>query len=197
MNDNDIHNMYSKLQNQQIRKNQALYNKIQQNQLQRVSRDPTLSPRWNQPSARSRPFSVGEGLITASVGQRVLLSQFNLPAQHSGVVREMLLMVLTEGASNSIAFQLRINGMSVNNFNDFVGLFNSSNNSTAMPVNVFLIGSETLGTSFVSAGGSPEVQIPTCALYAINNYSDSVVLQGRLVGYSFPVTETPDEFGAY
>lgn len=192
-----IHRRYARLQAEFAQRNKKM------RQIFTSAETPehdVVSPRWNQPSFRSKPFNIGEGLVTINSGQTALLAKKNLPAGHSGVLTGFT-QIFPESADetviNSITWALRIDGLPINDFNDFVGRFSLP--YTPCPVNVPLIGSDTLGTTSFSPGGSAafEQEIPTIAFYATNNTANSITLQARLIGYSFPLAEKNDQFFSF
>lgn len=199
MSDDRIHEMYRRLQQEQIRKNQILYKKVADNPPGRITREPSLTPRFNNPSARARSFRVGEGFKVVASGSTALIAQLSVPAQHSGLLTGIIQIFPEQDCEpaivNSVTWQLRVNGLPVPNFDDFIGQF--STGSSPMQVNIPLYGSDTLGTISVSAGGGPVQQVPTIGLYVVNNFDTSVVLQAKLIGYTFATAEIPDEFGSY
>lgn len=166
-----------------------------------ASRNSDYSPsaRWQFPSFRSQYFNVGNGLTSVAAGSTVTLAQKVVPAQHSGILTGFSQFFSNCDCSepdviNSIVWGLRINGERVREFPDFTGEFSQ----LYQPCEVFfpLLG-EANGNVSVSPGGSPVPDIPTVSLLVTNNNTFSVVLQGRLIGYSFPVEELFDEFSAY
>ena len=81
--------------------------------------------------------------------------------------------------------------------NDFVGEFSS----LMLPHSVYFPlagGASTLGMSSVSPGGTPFIdpmeETPTIYFQATNNFNRHVVIQARLIGYTFPLAERADEF---
>lgn len=196
MSEDRIHNIYKRIQEEQLRKNQKFYSIPRPF---KSARPPALFPRWNAPSLQSRSFNVGEGFVTAGIGDTVLVAQLTLPALHSGVLTGIV-QIFPESDTqvsmiNSITWALRVNGMPVHTLTDWVGEF--SKPFAPMSVHIPLTGSDTLGSTYVTPGGDPTPQVPTVALYATNNFDSSAVLQGRLIGYTFPLSEMNDELGSY
>ncbi len=154
--------------------------------------------RFSTPSFRSQYFNCGEGLLTVNPGETVILAKKTVPAQHGGVWQGFLQFFNDCSCNpeivNSITWGLRINGMPIHDFSDFIGQFSTPGN----PCQVYFPlagGAQTLGTSSLSPGGSdPLDSTPTCHLQATNNWSTSVVLQARIIGYTFPISERDDEF---
>lgn len=159
----------------------------------------TASSRWQNRSFRSKYFNVGSGMITIAPGDTQTLATKVVPSQHSGVLTGFTQFFSNcecaePDVINSIVWGLRINGERVIDFPDFVGEFSKP----YLPCEVFfpLLG-EANGDTSVSPGGSPTPEVPTVSMLATNNNSFTVVLQARLIGYSFPIEEVFDEFGAY
>lgn len=195
MSDDKIHEMYRNMQHDRLKRDQALQRMTSRDFQSRVKN----LPRTNAASPRSRSFQVGEGFVTVADGERKLLAQLTIPSQYSGVVTGLVQMFpesdTQPGVVNSITWQLRVNGMPVQYFDDFIGEF--SKPYAPLSVHIPLVGSDTLGSISVSPGGRPTAQVPTVGLYAVNNFGSSVVLQAKLIGYTFAVAEIPDEFGTY
>jgi len=198
MSEDRIHELYRQLQEQQIRKNRAFAQKVANNPIGRITRESSLNPRFNDQSARAKSFRVGEGFCVVAQGATARVAQLTLPAQHSGVLTGIIQMFPEEDCEpsvvNSITWQLRINGLPVPYFDDFIGQF--STGSAPLQTRIPLYGGDTLGSSSVSPGGSPIAQVPSVALYVINNFDTSVVLQAKLIGYTFATAEIPDEFSS-
>lgn len=154
--------------------------------------------RFNSPSFRSQYFNVGEGLRAVQKGETIILATKTVPAHHAGVLTgfSQYFSGCDEEPDivNSITWGLRINGLVNHGLHDFVGEFSS----LALPHPVYFPlsgGAETLGQSSISQGGSySHASAPTVCLMATNNWKTQVVLQGRLVGYTFPTAERNDEF---
>lgn len=203
-NEDYIHKMYQQIQQDReqevVRQRQAA-----------MSSDPTLGgiarrqgfysneSRFNGPSFRSLFFNVGEGLQVVESGATVCLAKKTVPGQYSGVLTGFSQYFggcnsdNEDSIQNSITWQLRINGLVPQGFMDFVGHFGT----LMFPHQVYFPltgGASTLASTSVSIGGSAPDTLPTVTLSATNNWQTSVVLQGRLVGYTFPLAERNDEF---
>lgn len=203
-NEGDIHKAYDYFNEERIRRKHQLWNISDPDpqNIRGTGREPGFqnNARFSQPSFRSQFFNCGEGLRTVGVGETVILAKKTVASQHSGVLRGFSQFFGNcdnmDGVVNSITWGLRINGLPVHDFVDFVGEFSALSN----PHSVYFpfYGGSTLGTSSVTIGGSDPIprDLPTVTFQATNYYKTAVVLQGRLLGYTFPLAEREDEFGA-
>ena len=154
--------------------------------------------RFTDYSFRSKYFNTGIGLTTLAVGETKVVAQKMVPAQHAGVLTGFSQYFAGCSAepdiSNSVTWGIRINGGIPFDFQDFVGEFST----LASPHAVYFTlagGAETLGAPSVSPGGSIAYNNTVTVMFrATNNWKQAVVLQGRLIGYTFPVAERNDEF---
>ena len=202
-NEEIIHKMYAHMQRQremaaQLRLQQA----AETNKLNTLfGRQPYVSaaPRANQPSFRSQYFNVGEGLLAVQPGETAVLAKKTVPSQHAGVLTGFSQYFgdcdtgTGSNFENVVMWGLRINGLPPHGFMDFVGEYST----LMLPHSVYFPlagGAATLGTVDASIGGSSIEDIPTVTLQATNYYDKPIVLQGRLVGYTFPTAERDDEF---
>jgi len=202
--DDDIYRAYDFFQEENLRRRGRLWetnpdpsSDVVENRQSYYSND----SRFNSPSFRSLFFNCGEGLQAVGSNETKILAKKTVPSQHAGVLTGFSQFFGAcddmDGITNSVLWGIRINGLPPNDFMDFVGEFSALSN----PCQVYfpLIGASTLGTSSVSVGGfvdpnqAPQI---TVELRATNYYKTSVVLQGRLIGYTFPLAERADEFGA-
>lgn len=200
--ESDIFKNYDFFNQERVRKKHTIWNISDPDpqNIRGTGREPGFqnNARFSQPSFRSQFFNCGEGLQVVAPGQTVILAKKTVPSQHSGVLRGFSQYFGNcdnrDGVVNSITWGIRINGYPPQDFMDFVGEFSALSN----PHSVYfpLYGASTLGTSSISIGGFSEENIPTVILQATNNYTTAVVLQGRLLGYTFPLAEREDEFGA-
>jgi len=202
--ESDIHKSYDYFHQERLRKKHELWNIVDPDpqNTRGTGREPGFqnNARFSQPSFRSQFFNVGEGLAVVAPGETVTLAQKEVPAQHSGLLRgfSQFFGACTDMDTvvNSVTWGLRIHGLPPHDFMDFVGEFSSLSN----PHQVYFpfYGASTVGNSSLSVGGSQEAQlgIPTVTLQATNYYTSAVVLQGRLIGYTFPLAEREDEFEA-
>ena len=198
-----IHEMYSEIQRKRIedlRRHQAIQNS--QNPTPFIGRQAyhTNNARFSTPSFRSQYFNVGEGLITIAKGDTVAVAKKTVPAHHAGVLTgfSQYFSGCNEQPDivDSVTWGLRINGLTPNGLQDFVGQFSS----LSFPHAVYFPlsgGAESLGLSSISQGGtSTHASAPTVCLYATNNWKTQIVVQGRLIGYTFPIAERNDEFAS-
>jgi hypothetical protein len=202
--ESDIHASYEFFHQERLRRKNALWNTTDPDpqNIRGTGREPGFqnNARFSQPSFRSQFFNVGEGLQVVGPGQTIILAKKTLPAQHAGVLRGFSQFFGNcddmDGIKNSITWGIRINGLPPIDFMDFVGEFSALSN----PHSVYFpfYGGSTLGTTSVSIGGSTgnPIDKPTVTFQATNYYQSAVVLQGRLIGYTFPLAEREDEFGA-
>ena len=195
--EDDIHKLYSNIQKS---RKEALKLSKASNPDPLVGRQAyhSSSSRFNDYSFRSRYFNTGIGLTTVAVGETKVLAQKMVPAQHAGVLTGFSQYFAGCDAepdiANSITWGLRINGLVPHDFQDFVGDFSSLSSPHAIHFSL-AGGAETLGAPSVSPGGSIAYSnTATVVFQATNNWDQAVVLQGRLVGYTFPVAERNDEF---
>jgi len=197
----DIHDMYQKMQQNR----EDMVQKHRQN-VESRNKDPFFgrqafhsSPsRFGTPSFRSVYFNVGEGIQVIAPGTTLVVSKYTIPGLHAGVLTgfSQYFGDCSDGddTENQITWGLRINGLPPPSFMDFVGKFSS----LMLPHAVYFPlagGAATLGATHVSIGGvkvGPD--IPTISFQATNNASFSVIVQGRLEGYTFPTAERNDEF---
>jgi len=198
MSEDRIHRRYARLQAELQKKRSQLARKSFISTTEQAEHD-VVSPRWNNPSFRSRPFNTGEGFVTIAVGDTQLLARKDLPSGYSGVLTGFTQMFPEDDTENSIVnsvtWALRIDGLPINDFSDFVGRFSLP--YVPCPVNIPLIGSDTLGSISTSPGGTTGQEVPSIALYATNNFDSPVTLQARLIGYTFPLAEKNDQFFAF
>jgi len=198
-----IHQMYSQMQTQREAHQRAMHQRV-------YGENPKgpfdgrqayfSSPSRNvKPSFRSQYFNVGEGLITLKPGEVKTLAMKTIPAHHGGVLTGFSQYYgdcdvgIGGSLENLVMWGLRINGLPPHGFMDFVGEFSS----LMLPHSIYFPlagGAATLGTVDASVGGSSIESIPTVIFQATNYHNQSVVLQGRLIGYSFPTAERNDEF---
>jgi hypothetical protein len=157
----------------------------------------SAAPRANEPSFRSQFFNVGEGLISVSPNETVVLAQKTVPSQHAGVLTGFSQYFgdcdSDSSLENQVLWGLRINGLPLHGFMDFIGIYSS----LMLPHSIYFPlagGAATLGTVDASVGGSSLENIPTVTFQATNYYSTPIVLQGRLIGYTFPTAERNDQF---
>jgi hypothetical protein len=202
--ESDIHKNYEFFHQERIRRKHDLWNITDPDpqNIRGTGREPGFqnNARFNTPSFRSQFFNVGEGLIAIPSGQTVILAKKTLAAQHSGVLRGFSQFFGScddmDGVKNSVTWGIRINGLPPIDFMDFVGEFSALSN----PHSVYFpfYGGSTLGTTSMSVGGvsDSDIDLPTVTFQATNYYPTAVVLQGRLIGYTFPLAEREDEFGA-
>lgn len=200
--ESDIYANYEFFHQERIRRKHDLWNITDPDpqNIRGTGREPGFqnNARFSQPSFRSQFFNVGEGLQVVAPGQTLILSKKTLPAQHAGVLRGFSQFFGAcddmDGIKNSVTWGIRINGLPPIDFMDFVGEFSALSN----PHSVYFpfYGGSTLGSSSVSIGGSTDSGQPTVTFQATNYYQSSIVLQGRLIGYTFPLAEREDEFGA-
>lgn len=156
-------------------------------------------PRNSFASFRSDFFNIGEGIQSLAPGQTKILAHITIPSQYSGVLTGFSQYFAdcldNPEVVNGVKWGLRINGLPPKGLTDFVGEF-----STLMiPHSVYfplIGGASTLGDVFTSQGGVvlEEADIPTVIFQATNLLNVSVILQGRLEGYMFPLAERNDEF---
>ena len=198
-----IHQMYQRMQNQREQEVSRIRRAV-------LSEDPgghlsgrqafhANTARFSGPSFRSEYFNVGEGLQAVESGATVVLARKTVPGQHSGVLQGFSQYFggcdgsNEDAIQNSITWAIRINGFPPQGFMDFVGEF-----STLMfPHQIYFPltgGASTLSKTSTSIGGSAPDSTPTVTLSVTNHWKTSVVLQGRLVGYTFPLAERNDEF---
>jgi len=198
-----IHKMYSDLQKQRqddLLRHQAIQNAANPTPLTGRQAYHSNASRFTSPSFRSQFFNVGEGLITVAKGQTVVVARKTVPAHHAGVLTGFSQYFSGCDAEpdiiNSVVWGLRINGLTPNGLQDFVGSFSS----LSFPHSVYFPlsgGAESLGLSSISQGGSSALDnTPTVYLQATNNWKTNIVLQGRVVGYTVPTAERNDEFSA-
>ena len=198
-----IHQMYENMQRQ--RENMARLRKEQAASTNKLNtqfgRQPYVatSPRTQDPSFRSIFFNVGEGLMSINPGDTVVLAKKTVPSQHAGVLTGFSQYFgdcdsgTGSNFENQVLWGLRINGLPPHGFMDFVGEFSS----LMLPHSIYFPlagGAATLGTVDASVGGSSVEDIPTVTFQATNYHNTPIVLQGRLVGYTFPTTERDDQF---
>lgn len=220
--EDEIHQMYSDIQRQrEMRFSRRSSNSNDPNAVNPETPQPftgrqafvSNQSRFNQPSFRSDYFNKGEGLQTLDPGETKVLAQITVPAQYAGVLTgfSQFFANCDEDPTipMSVTWHLRINGLPPLGFADFVGEYSS----LMLPHSIYfplIGGAATLGETQVSLGGKVLGQegawdqdgfidvsqggVPTVSLAATNNNSFSVILQGRLVGYTFPVAERNDEF---
>jgi hypothetical protein len=207
MNDEMIHDLYSKFQRMRGIQRRApapvnpsparttadsLFEKLDRGAL--GSGPNTISRHLDQ-SFRSTHFDVGEGNVTVKPGTTEIVAQWFLPAAHSGVVKGFTQDFVLVPDQETVLWGLRINGDRVHGFTDFVGALSSP--SFLRPIHYLLTGLDTLGTSSVSSGSAAPQQTPSVCLQATNTGAVDVTLRGRIVGFSFPVDEIVDNFRAF
>ena len=156
-------------------------------------------PRWNFPSFRSSWFDLGNGLVTIAPGETETLALKNVPIGHLGVLTGFTQYFadsdeLIPTIVNSVSWGIRINGNPIPDFPDFIGQL--SQPYLVRQVFYPLLG-QTAGSVSTSPGGSPAPGVSSVSFQATNLYNISVVLAGRLIGWTFPIDERNDEFGAY
>lgn len=202
--EDDIFANYDYFHQERIRRKHELWNITDPDpqNIRGTGREPGFqnNARFSQPSFRSQFFNVGEGLTVVAPGETKILAKKTVPSQHGGMLRGFSQYFGNcdnrDGVINSITWGIRINGYPPQEFMDFVGEFSALSN----PHSIYfpLYGASTLGTTSVSVGGfiDGEADLPTVTFQATNNYHTAVVLQGRLLGYTFPLAEREDEFGA-
>jgi len=202
--ESEIHQMYDAVQKDRISRRTAYINRrlTSDNPEPLLGRQPlvTAIPRNNLPSFRSDYFNVGQGLLTLGPGETKVTARKTVPAQYGGVLTGFSQFFAdcgdaTSDITQTITWGLRIDGLPPLGFVDFVGEFST----LMLPHSVYFPlvgGASTLGESDVSVGGAiiDERDIPTVSFLATNHNSFSVVIQGRLIGYTFPVAERNDEF---
>lgn len=197
-----IHQMYAQMQAQREAAMRAMHNRVNS-----ANPDPlygrqayySAGSRTQDPSFRSQFFNVGEGLTTVAPGETAILARKTVPGHSAGVLTgfSQYFADCEPGMGgqfeNSILWGIRINGLPPHGFMDFVGEFSS----LMLPHSIYFPlagGAATLGTVDASVGGSSIEDIPTVTFQATNYHSQQVVLQGRLVGYTFATAERNDEF---
>ena len=222
--EDEIHQMYSDIQRQrEMRFSKRSSNSNDPNAVNPETPQPftgrqafvSNTSRFNQPSFRSDYFNRGRGLQTLGPGETKVLADITVPAQYAGVLTGFSQYFADcgdddgRGFTMSVTWSLRINGLPPLGFSDFVGEYST----LMLPHSVYfplIGGASTLGETQVSLGGKVLGQegawdqdgfidtsqggVPTVSFAATNNNSFSVVLQGRLIGYTFPVAERNDEF---
>lgn len=203
-NEDAIYQMYEDMQRQRDEaKRLRFQQRAETNKLNTYfGRQPFTSsaPRANEPSFRSQFFNVGEGLMSIEPGETAVLAKKTVPSQHAGVLTGFSQYFGDCGNSgesssfeNLVLWGLRINGLVPQGFMDFVGEYSS----LMLPHSIYFPlagGAATLGTVDASVGGSSVEDIPTVTFQATNYYDQPIVLQGRLIGYTFPTAERDDEF---
>lgn len=184
-----IHKIYEKLrkQNQVGGLNPVLLGKT----------FPATPPaRFDKPSFRSQYFDTGRGITAVAPGETVIMAQYVVPANYLGVLTGFTQDFIDCGLQEvyQTVWGIRIHGNPVGNFPDFVG----EKSKPYFPRHLYypLLGGAE-GTVSTSPGGSPTPQIPTVQLQVTNNSQTSVVLDARIIGYSFPIDETWDQFSNY
>jgi hypothetical protein len=199
-NEEHIHKMYGDMQKERE-------DKVMHDRAQVESQNPagpfdgrqayhSSSSRFTSPSFRSVFFNVGQGIKVVAAGDTCVVAKFTVPHFHAGVLTgfSQYFGDCVSEIENQITWGIRINGLPPPSFMDFVGRFSS----LMIPHAVYFPlagGAVTLGASTVSIGGSTELyESPTIVFSATNNASESVVIQGRLEGYTFPTAERNDEF---
>lgn len=198
-----IHQIYQNMQNQReqdvARMRKAVLSEDPGGHLSGRQAFHASASRFTSPSFRSEFFNVGEGLQVVDSGATVVLAMKTVPGQHSGVLTGFSQYFggcdgsNEDAIQNSITWAIRINGFPTQGFMDFVGEFST----LLFPNQVYFPltgGASTLSKTSTSVGGSAPDSLPTVTLSATNNWKTSVVLQGRLVGYTFPLAERNDEF---
>lgn len=202
----DIHQLYDAMQKDKTDRKAIFFERrlISENPDPLMGRQPLVTniSRNNLPSFRSDYFNIGEGLQVLASGETKILAKKTVPAQYGGVLTGFSQFFSGCDANpeiaQSITWGLRIDGLVTQGFADFVGEF-----STLMIPHAIYFplvgGASTLGESDLSPGGTilGEENIPTVLFKATNNNPFSVILQGRLVGYTFPVAERNDEFQSF
>jgi len=201
-NEDSIHKMYDRMQQQR-------QEDLERMRAAAMSQDPTPftgrqayysnDSRFSTPSFRSGFFNVGEGLQTLAPGETKVLAKKTVPRLHSGVLTGFSQYFggcndgEEDAVQNSITWGIRINDLPPQGFMDFVGEFST----LQLPHQVYFPltgGASTLSTTSTSVGGSAPDSAPTVILRATNNWWTHVILQGRLIGYTFPNAERNDEF---
>jgi len=200
-----IHQLYSNVQRNKEERDLRTFQQMQalNNPTPLTGRQGYYSnpARFSRPSFRSAYFNIGEGLKAVAPGTTVVLARKTVPQLHGGVLtgfsQDFTGCDPVSEYVHQITWGLRINDLPTAGFNDFVGEFSS----LALPHSVYFPlsgGAATLGMSSVSPGGTPFIDptedTPTVYLFATNNADTSVVLQARLIGYTFPLAERADEF---
>lgn len=198
--EDEIHRIYNEHQQTREQKMRAWVNSPAPDPFNSRQSYQSATVRYQRPSFQSRFFNVGEGLMTLEPGETKVLAKKTVPSQHAGMLTgfSQFFGSASDGDSefkNSILWGLRINGLVPVDFQDFIGEFSS----LSMPHAVEFIlsgGATILGSVSVSPGSSAGTldDLPTVLLQATNYHTTSVVLQGRLEGYTFPVAEKNDEF---
>jgi hypothetical protein len=201
-NEDEIHQMYSNMEQLRLQKlthDQKMRELAMSESTQTFTgRQPAqITPsRSAYPSFRSQFFNVGEGLQAIDPGETKILAKHTIPNFHAGVLTGFSQWFgedCHDDVMNSVTWGLRINGLVPQGFMDFVGHFGT----LMFPHSVYFPlagGAATLGSVSASIGSQTIEKIPTIYLQATNNYTASLVLQGRLEGYSFPTAERKDEF---
>jgi hypothetical protein len=196
-NETDVHKMYDEMEKQKRMRQYAMSK--DPNPYFPKGRQPFMSSpsRNSRPSFRSVFFNVGEGIQVLHPGETKILAKITVPGHHAGVLTgfsQWFGAECVDDVQNSVTWGLRIDGLVPQGFMDFVGTF-----STLMfPHSVYFPlagGAASLGDLTTSVGGSgSNTNAATALLKATNNFRTSVVLQGRLEGYTFPTAERTDEF---
>lgn len=198
-NEDEIHRMYEQVQkhrHDEIKRLERIQSMAKPDPFFGRQGYHSNNARFNSPSFRSQYFNVGEGIRTIAKGETAVLATLTVPAHHAGVMTgfSQYFADCKDDVVNSITWGIRINGYVPMGLQDFVGQFSS----LSLPHAVYFPlsgGAETLGLSYISQGGSSDLEsAATVVLRATNNWSTQVVLQGRLVGYTFPTAERNDEF---
>lgn len=196
-----IHEMYANLQKQrqqEILRHRAIQNAKNPTPFLGRQAFASNNSRFTSPSFRSQYFNVGEGLTSLKKGETKILARKTVPAHHAGVLTgfSQYFSGCDDDIINSVTWGLRINGYPAPGFQDFVGMFSS----LSFPHAVYFPlsgGAETLGISSISQGGSSALEsASTVVLRATNNWKTQIILQGRLIGYTFPTAERNDEFSS-
>ena len=196
--ENDIHQMYAEIEKQKRMRQFAMSQDPNPN-LPKARQPMMVAPSRNtSPSFRSVFFNVGEGLMAINPGETRIVAKYTVPHHHAGVLTGFSQWFGGECEDtliNNIRWGLRIDGLVPQSFMDFVGQF-----STLMfPHSVYFPltgGADTLGSATVSIGGRSVENTPTVYFQATNLYKASIVVQGRLEGYTFPTAERNDQFGS-
>lgn len=202
-NEDEIHQMYDALQKDRTNwQAQFLDRRVSSESPDpfhgNSGRQPFVSalPRNNLPSFRSDYFNVGEGLQTLAPGETKVLAKKTVPAFYGGVLTGFSQFFGGDcDIAETVTWGLRIDGLVQQGLTDFVGEYSS----LMLPHSIYFPlvgGASTLGESDVSIGGRiiDEETISTILFQATNNNTFSVILQGRLIGFTFPVSERNDEF---
>jgi len=200
-----IHQLYSDAQRYKEEKDLRTFRQIQalDNPTPLTGRQGYYSnpARFSRPSFRSAYFNIGEGLKVIAPNTTVVLARKTVPQLHGGVLtgfsQDFTGCDPVSEYVHQVTWGLRINDLPTAGFNDFVGEFSS----LALPHSVYFplaAGAATLGMSSVSPGGAPFIdpmeETPTIYFQATNHAKTSIVLQARLIGYTFPLAERADEF---